>query len=67
MKGIGPNNLGMSKMAGSDCCGIPSCSCGYSAPKSPAKIAPLVAALAPALVKGAAGALAGKLMSGKKE
>jgi hypothetical protein len=37
------------------------------APKSPAKIAPLVAALAPALVKGAAGALAGKLMGGKKE
>ena len=33
MKGIGPNNLGMSKMAGSDCCGIPNCGCGDSAAK----------------------------------
>tara|TARA_R110000851_G_scaffold199339_2_gene350372 strand:+ start:144 stop:365 length:222 start_codon:yes stop_codon:yes gene_type:complete len=33
MKGIGPNNLGMSKMTGSDCCGIPNCGCGDSAAK----------------------------------
>ena len=33
MKGIGPNNLGMSKIAGSDCCGIPNCGCEDSAAK----------------------------------
>jgi hypothetical protein len=42
MKGIGPNNLGMSKMAGSDCCGIPNCGCG-DMPEAPGKIAGAIA------------------------
>jgi len=38
------------------------------APKSPAKILGAIAgAIAPALIKGAAGAVVGKLMGGKKE
>jgi hypothetical protein len=38
------------------------------APKSPAKILGAIAgAVAPALIKGAAGALAGKLIGGKKQ
>jgi hypothetical protein len=46
-KGIGPQKLGVGQMSSqkSDCCGIPNCGCG----KSPAKIAPLVAAVAPAI------------------
>ena len=37
-----------------------------TAPIPPTKIAPLVAAVAPALIKGAAGALASKAINGKK-
>ena len=33
MKGIGPNNLGMSKPAGDYCCGIPDCDHNDSAAK----------------------------------
>ena len=31
MKGIGPNNLGMSKSSASSCCGIPDCDHNSSA------------------------------------
>lgn len=33
MKGIGPNNLGMSKSSGNYCCGIPDCDHTGSAAK----------------------------------
>ena len=39
MKGIGPNNLGMSKTTGSECCGIPNCGCG-DMPEAPGKMNP---------------------------
>jgi len=38
MKGIGPNNLGMSKSSGSYCCGIPGCDHTDSATKFNAKL-----------------------------
>jgi len=46
-KGIGPQKLGVGQMSSqkSDCCGIQNCGCSGS----PAKIAPLVAAIAPAI------------------
>jgi hypothetical protein len=46
-KGIGPQSLGVGQSKTSNCgCGMPKkCDCG----DSPAKIAPLVAAIAPAI------------------